>query len=135
MTLLFIDDDPEDAELFCEAVTFLNNSEYIAGRTEVTECHIVNNGRNVVEFLNGLKELPRYIFLDINMPMMGGRECLAFLKNQEKYARIPVIMFSTSFREKDVSEFKTLGAHDCIQKPAGFNALVKTLSRYVYGES
>jgi CheY-like chemotaxis protein len=132
MTFLFIDDDPEDTELFCEAISYLNDSDFIAGK-EMIECLTINRGCNIVDLLTGLKELPRYIFLDINMPVMGGKECLKLLKQHEGFEKIPVIMLSTSFGESHVDEFRALGAHDCIQKPAGFNALVKMLSKYAYG--
>lgn len=38
MTLLFINDDPEDTELFCEAVTYLNNSQFIYEDKEPVTC-------------------------------------------------------------------------------------------------
>jgi CheY-like chemotaxis protein len=132
MTIVFIDDDSDDTELFCEAVAYLNSSEFISGKKEPIECIPVNNGAKALTLLPTLAEVPAYIFLDINMPVMGGRETLAHLKKDPKFAQIPVIMFSTAFRGNDASEFKTLGAYACIAKPSGFKELVKVLSKYVY---
>jgi CheY-like chemotaxis protein len=132
MTILFIDDDPEDTELFCEAVAYLNRSEFINGPKEDIECIPVNDGCQAIELIPTLKRKPDYIFLDINMPLMNGRECLKYLKTNPDLATIPVIMLSTTFRPDDENEFKTLGAVDCIKKPGSFNELARLLSKYVY---
>ena len=132
MTILFIDDDPDDTEMFCEAVVYLNDSDFVAAKKEELVCLTLSDGCKAINFLTGLRELPDYIFLDINMPIMGGRDCLSFLKTHGKFSRIPVIIFSTYFDEKMSSEFKKLGAEDCIHKPSEFNTLVKILSKYIY---
>lgn len=132
MTILFIDDDPEDTELFCEAVFYLKKSDFLAEKKEHVKCLALNNGCKTIEFLSDQKELPNYIFLDINMPMMDGKECLIYLKNHPKFSEIPVIMLSTALKGNQSTEFKSLGAYDCIQKPTGFKELVKVLSKYIY---
>jgi CheY-like chemotaxis protein len=132
MTILFIDDDPDDTELFCEAVDYLNNSEFIATKKEIIDCVTVNNGCIALDLLPNLKEVPHFIFLDVNMPMMGGEECLRHLKKLDRYSMVPIIMFSTAFGKDQAKEFKAIGASDCILKPSGFNELVKILSKYVY---
>lgn len=132
MTLLFIDDDPEDTELFCEAVTYLNNSDFIYAEKESVACVTANNGCMAIDLLAALKEMPDYIFLDINMPGMDGRQCLRHLKSDQLFCDIPVIMLSTTFDGQDAIALKALGAYDCIKKPCAFNDLVKVLSKYIY---
>jgi CheY-like chemotaxis protein len=132
MTVLFIDDDPDDTELFCEAIEYLNSTSIKTGRTEQINCVTANNGCQGVELLNRLDGLPTYIFLDVNMPIMGGKECLKHLKSNSTFTHIPVIMLSTTLRMSDIEEFKLLGATDCIVKPSGFDALVKSLSNFLY---
>jgi CheY-like chemotaxis protein len=132
MTILFVDDDPDDTELFCEAVDYLNSSEFIAAEKELINCITANNGCKVEDLLPTLPKLPDYIFLDINMPIMGGKECLLHLKSNKQFSHIPVIMLSTAFNNTMANELKALGASECILKPTGFNELVKILSKYVY---
>jgi CheY-like chemotaxis protein len=134
MTILFIDDDQDDTDLFCEAIAYLNNSEFVYGDKQLIHCTAVNNGCQAIDLLDTLQELPDYIFLDINMPVMGGRECLSHLKSNHKFAKIPIIMLSTACRPDDATEFKELGASDCIIKPRGFNELVKIFAKYVYAK-
>ncbi len=132
MTILFIDDDPDDIELFCEAVDYLNASEFFYRKYERMRCLTSPNCSAALALLKQLDELPKYIFMDINMPVMDGRECLQALKSNPVFSAVSVIMLSTTLREKDVQEFQAMGAIDCIVKPSGFNALVKVLAKYVY---
>ena len=132
MIILFIDDDADDTELFCEAVAYLNSIELFKDKEENIECVSANDGCQAIELLPNLHVKPDLIFLDINMPSMGGKDCLKYLKQNEAYSNIPVIMFSTAIRNEDYEEFKSMGAIDCLKKPNGFTELVKILSKYVY---
>jgi DNA-binding response OmpR family regulator len=66
------------------------------------------------------------------MPGIGGEECLGTLKAHQKFSQIPIIMFSTVCEGHHVSKFLQLGADECIQKPVGFNELVKVFSKYTF---
>jgi CheY-like chemotaxis protein len=132
MILLFIDDDSEDTDLFREAVAYINDTELISKDQEPVECIVANDGYEAIQMIPGLRRAPDYIFLDINMPVMGGKDCLKHLKSNPEYSAIPVIMFSTTCTERDTVEFKSLGAIDCIKKPNGFKDLVRILSKYIF---
>lgn len=134
MTILFIDDDPDDRELFCEAAAYLNDTELVSIVHNKINCMTATNGSGAVELLQNLEAPPALVFMDINMPIMGGKECLQFLKSSERYSGIPVIMLSTTCTEEQVKELKSMGALDCITKPTSFNALVKALSKYIYAK-
>lgn len=132
MTILFIDDDPDDRELFCEAAAFLNGTELVSVIHTKINCLTATNGSGAVELLQNLEAPPALIFMDINMPVMGGKECLQLLKSSEKYSEIPVVMLSTTCTDEQVRVLKSMGAIDCITKPTSFKALVKALSKYIY---
>ncbi len=72
--------------------------------------------------------LPDIIFLDINMPMMTGWECLTKLKGEEAYSPIPVIMYSTSTAKSDIDKSFELGASLFISKPENFQELTRILA-------
>ena len=117
-TFLLADDDLDDIILFCEALREVDPSIH---------CHTVNDGAAALELLDELPNLPDLIFLDINMPRMNGWECLAKLKESEKYGTIPVLMYSTSTLEKDANMALDLGALCFFSKPHQFNELRKVL--------
>lgn len=128
MNVLLIDDDSDDIDLFSEAVS--NISPEI-------KCWTANDGFEGLKLLNEeLVVLPDYIFLDVNMPVMGGRECLAKIKSNSRLKSIPVFMYSTTSNANEIQELRKLGAKDFVIKPANFNSLVNLLkSVFLRGRS
>jgi len=116
--IMLADDDSDDTEMFCEAVE-------IASRNVI--CHTAINGEELLKKLQKLERLPGIIFLDMNMPIMNGWECLAVLKADRRYREIPVIMISTSSHREDVATCLESGALCYLVKPADFNVLVRLL--------
>ena len=90
----------------------------------------MQNGQDALNILkDGLFVMPEYIFLDINMPIMGGEECLIQLKKNVKLRDIPVIVYSTTTNADEITTFKKLGAKDFVVKPAKYEQLVDTLKK------
>jgi CheY-like chemotaxis protein len=116
MVLLCIDDDNDDLDFFIEAVGTINSSY---------RCIKAMNGEQGLAILKSV--VPDYIFLDINMPGMGGKEVLKLIRAERKLDDVPVIMLSTYINTEDVQEYKRKGANECIVKPPSFTKLCKTL--------
>ncbi len=57
------------------------------------------------------------IILDINMPLMNGLEFLEKIKQEPRFASIPVIMLTTEGQEGDKNKSLSLGATVYIVKP------------------
>ncbi len=112
---MIIDDDEDDRFFFKEVITKMTSS---------TECMEANGCEEAIELLRIAEKLPHFIFLDINMPRLDGRECLKRLKKDAKLKHIPVIMYSTSFCEESINEFHKLGASNYLKKPTDFNKLL-----------
>jgi CheY-like chemotaxis protein len=121
---LLIDDDSEDRDIFTYAL------ESIGADIRLLEAA---NGKLALELLESLEEeaLPRIIFLDLNMPHMGGRECLQRLKASEHLRDIPVIIYTTSANPQDVKELKIMGAHDFMTKPSDIRSLMEALKTVI----
>ncbi len=116
---LLADDDADDADLFCEA---------LASIIPPVECHTAENGLKLFELLSKQDiGIPDIIFLDINMPMMDGWECLRMLKGNSDYKSIPTIMYSTSSARRDIDMAYRLGAQLFLTKPENFSELSKIL--------
>lgn len=60
---------------------------------------------------------PNLILMDINMPVMDGKETLRCIRDDTSLCDIPVVVFTTSSREQDVVECYALGANAYIKKP------------------
>ena len=74
-----------------------------------------SNGKEALDKLRVMKDLPKIILLDIVMPEMNGRELFEILKADKVYQRIPVI-FITAENDSE-SELLAAGAVDFINKP------------------
>jgi CheY-like chemotaxis protein len=132
MTIIFIDDDHEDLEIYQETIRFINEAEYIKNGDERLACKTFRKCTEFLEYMSGNLEIPDVIFMDINMPAIGGRECLGQIKASENFSHVPVVMLSTTCSQRESTEFKSLGAVECIQKPSDFKDLVKILSKYIF---
>lgn len=132
LVILMAEDDPDDRILTQQA---LRES---AIRHEL---HFVEDGEELLRRLRGdatcgdRPDLPRpdLILLDWNMPRMGGREVLAELKADARLRSIPVIVFTTSRNDRDVTTAYEMGANSYIAKPVSFDGLtdlIKTLGCY-----
>jgi CheY-like chemotaxis protein len=116
---LLADDDSDDAELFREALSSVNSS---------VDFQHVDDGHGVFEFLcNTVNRRPDIIFLDLNMPAMGGWQCLSKLKNDIYFKDIPVIMYSTSSHPRDKEIAIELGALGFLTKPSDYKSLQRML--------
>lgn len=122
MTILYIDDDPEDQEVFKDAISIVSPH---------TTCYFARDGREGFRILNRIVNPPDYIFLDINMPEMSGKEFLSTVKNTHILRSTPVVMYSTSSNPTDIREYKQLGAVDFIVKPNSFTGVCEILKRFV----
>ncbi len=112
--ILLAEDEPADAHLVKAA---------LAENHILADLYHVHDGRQVLDFVHrrGVKfanvPRPHLILLDMNMPRMNGRECLAALKQDEDVRDIPVVILTTSTVERDVVASYNLGASGYIAKP------------------
>jgi two-component system, chemotaxis family, chemotaxis protein CheY len=84
-----------------------------------------------------LKELPRrayhLVVTDINMPDINGLELIRFIRENERYAKIPVIVISTEGSQRDRERGLALGANNYLVKPFEPTQLQELVSRYLKG--
>ncbi len=115
--ILLVDDDEDDRLFFIEAMIQTGQNLII---------NVAKNGFELMNFLkNGKMKMPFVIFLDLNMPLKNGRECLQEIKSDEILKNIPVIIFSTSKSEEQVDLAFNLGANLYITKPNSISKLEK----------
>ena len=118
-TILWADDDYDDLQMMREVLAKKNRD------FKIEEVH---NGREALDFLEQSSELPCLIILDINMPVLDGKETLSILKNTEKYNNIPVVMFTTSESELDKIYCSRLNT-EMVTKPPTFNTLTTVVEK------
>ncbi len=92
----------------------------------------------IVQATNGfeaLRILPReevdLVLTDINMPDINGLELLSFLRNNQVYEALPVIVISTEGSHKDIEKAISLGANEYLVKPFQPEKLLELVKRFI----
>lgn len=122
--VLCVDDDPDDRLMIGEAFRDLDPS------VQVLEA---GNGREAHKILESAKtagKFPALVILDINMPLMDGKETLIEMKKDEKLRSLPVVFFSTSANPRDRSFSEDHGV-EFVTKPSNYRTIVETIRGFI----
>jgi CheY-like chemotaxis protein len=116
LRILYTDDDTDDYEFMKE------------GLLRVGPQHMLHYVKHSQNFLTEVREfLPDLIFLDYNMPLCDGKDCLEAIKADLALRQIPIVMYCTSSSENTLTECYSLGAVRYLLKPVDYNGIVKGL--------
>ena len=80
--------------------------------------HVARDGEQALQMLDNPEFTPGLIILDLNIPRIPGSAVL------ERYhsAEIPIVIFSSSWNEAEISRAMELGAREFAQKPTDLQA-------------
>ncbi len=123
MTILYIDDDKEDQELFSEAMSFVDPNVAL---------WLATGGSEGLRLLEQSTSLPDLLFVDLNMPGdINGIEVIGKIRSNERLRRIPLLVYTTSDYRTDRERSLAVGADDYLVKPTGFKEICALLKRAV----
>lgn len=117
-TILYIDDDADDRELLGAELKVLEDSLVVAEAV---------NGIEALSYLDKAKvqkQLPCLIVLDLNMPVLDGRQTFQRIKQDILLQGIPVVVYTSSFNPNDRAYFNQEGV-EVINKPLSSRLLKK----------
>ena len=121
--IILADDDEDDRLFFTDAFDELKMD---------TKVNTYNDGVYLMEYLNSDDAIiPHILFLDLNMPRKGGKDCLLEIKKDPKFKDMAIAIYSTSASEEDIEDTFVKGANIYIKKPSDFKKLKKILSNVV----
>ncbi|MDB6066506.1 MAG: two-component system response regulator [Pedosphaera sp.] len=122
MTILIIEDDPNDVLLLKKALSRagINNPIQVA-----------TDGAQAIRYLQGEGEygdrlrfpFPSVIFTDLKMPRMSGFDVLQWLRTHQECSVIPLIILTASKMDEDVRKAYQLGANAYLVKPSSIEEL------------
>ena len=121
--ILLADDDEDDRNFFKDAL------QEIKVKTNVT---MVNDGLELMNYLNNPDNLiPNVVFLDLNMPVMSGLDCLIEIRRNKRLRSLAIAIYSTSSSDENIEEAFVKGANIYIKKPNDFSLLKIILEQVV----
>lgn len=115
--ILLVEDNQEDV--------FLTRQCFKQSSLEVSLNH-VNNGAKCLSYLRQENDYaqastPDLILLDLNMPVMSGREVLEEMVKDDALRHLPVIVLTTSAAQSDILAMSRLRCSAYVVKPVDFN--------------
>src|ERR1700744_5638874 len=124
--ILHVEDNPDDVMLMNLAF----NRAGIAAKL-----HVVNDGDEGIAALENSSWSggPVCVLLDVKLPRVSGLEVLAWIRNQPRLRRLPVILLTSSSQTADINRAYDLGANSFLVKPPDLDSLtqlVKTVAHY-----
>jgi CheY-like chemotaxis protein len=120
MNVLCVDNDDEDIEFFGDAVNKVDPT---------ITCLSAVSGEGALNLLSSIQDgqLPAYVFLDVNMPRMNGRDTLKEIRKNFRYDSVQMVMLSTGLSPRDSGEYKELGANYFMAKANSLSDLCEKL--------
>jgi CheY-like chemotaxis protein len=125
LRILLVEDNPSDVLFFQEAVAS-------AGTT--VELTVAWNGREALDLLgkpdaSGSPLRPDVVVLDVNLPILGGREVLAAMAADPKLNTIPVVVTTGSRHEAGLVALYPEGRCLFFIKPVAFREMIDLVHR------
>lgn len=123
-TVLLVDDDDDEFELACFSFTasnFENKILWLKSGQELIDYLLQKN-----EFAETGHKNPILILLDLNMPVLNGKETIEKLKEVRDISKLNIVLLSNADKEY----IKSLGLENLhyIQKPLNFEKLKEYVS-------
>lgn len=130
--VLLVEDDAADVALVEDA---------FATHRLPSRLHVANDGVQALAFLRREGRFdsaprPDLVLLDLNMPMMDGREVLAAVKSDTALRQIPIVVFTTSALDSDIVTSYSAHANAYVTKPLDLDEFTGVVAKIhdFYGE-
>lgn len=115
-TVLLVEDNEDDA-------FFMRRALRDAGITNPVRT--VEDGQQAVDYLSGVGEfadrarnpVPMIVFLDLKLPFKSGHEVLEWIRQQPQFAKLIVIVLTSSNEPVDLNRAYKNGANSYVVKP------------------
>ena len=99
------------------------------------ELDVARNGREAVEMARANAGRYAAVFMDVQMPEMDGLEATRRIREDPRYAGVPILAMTANAMKSDLDACAAAGMNDHVTKPIDRKALVRTLRRWLKGRA
>lgn len=123
--VLLVEDNPDDQYLAAYANRKLDSP---------CEFVMADDGVAALDYLEGASEdghanvAPDLVLVDLSMPRMDGLSLLQTMRESAEFATTPVVVFTTSTRDRDVADCYAAGCNSYVVKPMTIDGLTEVLA-------
>ncbi len=130
--ILLVEDSKDDILLIQRAF----NKTKLAEKFELI---VAQDGNQALTYLHDTDmslvsqqgKIPMILLLDLNLPKMNGFEILQRIRSNDKTKLIPVIVFTSSKENQDITRSYILGANSYVRKPIDSGKFTSILQQIV----
>lgn len=127
-TILLVEDNADDEALTLRALKRSNFGSKV---------FVVRDGQEALDFLfcenkyadRNRNEMPELTLLDIKLPKIDGLEVLRRVRADEGTRALPIVIFSSSKEEQDVTEAYKNGANSYVRKSINFLEFMEAIQQ------
>lgn len=129
-TVLFVEDNDDDLELAKLAMHALDTPvNFVFARNGLEALDVLFARAAYAERSN--EKLPKLVILDLNLPLLDGREVLKAIREDARTRAVPVVVMTTSAEPPDLVSVVQLHVNSYVQKPMDFDRFQKVLAQIV----
>jgi len=130
--ILLVEDNKDD-------ILLIQRAFYKTKLVEKFELLIAEDGNQALSYLNDTDfssvsqqgKIPMILLLDLNLPRINGFEVLQRIRSNNKTKLIPVIVFTSSKENQDITKAYLLGANSYVRKPIDYGKFTSVLQQIV----
>jgi CheY-like chemotaxis protein len=119
LVILFVEDDDDHAEIALRSLAHHGVANVVRRATD---------GEEALDYLNrrgkfsdpATSPRPHVVLLDLRLPKRDGLDVLRFVKSDERFRRIPVVVLTTSAQESDIQRAYDFNANAYLVKPVEY---------------
>lgn len=120
--VLLVDDNPDDTDLTLRAL------RRVAAGLRVRHAGDGAAAGDMLARLGAARALPRFVLLDLKLPLVDGFEVLRRIRGEPRTCVLPVVVLTSSCEESDVRRSYQLGANSYLTKPVDFDRYMEVVS-------
>lgn len=117
-TILIVEDEPLNRKLIRDILTY-------RGNIVIEAC----NGREGVDLAIEIK--PDLIFMDIQLPVMGGLESIRLIKSDPTARHIPIVALTGNAMDGDEKRMRKAGCDGYLSKPFKIKELLQVIDSFL----
>jgi two-component system, response regulator len=125
-TILLVEDDPDEEQLALFAFQQSGFQDQVV---------VARDGQEAVDYMlaqgahcnRDISDIPRVVFLDINLPKLNGFEVLKAIRGNATTSLVPIVLLTTSDQACDRIEGYRHGANSFVRKPDDLDKFVASI--------
>lgn len=125
-TILLVEDDPDEEQLalFAFQQSGIQDRVVVARDGQEAVDYVLAQGSHQNRDIN---DVPRVVFLDINLPKLNGFEVLKAIRSNNITALVPIVLLTTSDQACDRIEGYRNGANSFVRKPNDLDKFIASI--------